>query len=46
MEETRGTYSLEKQRKAIEETYGNIVASRREEVVAMIPKETNVEAKA
>jgi hypothetical protein len=46
MAETRGTYTLEKQRKAIEEIYGGIVASRREEITAMLPKETNVETKA
>lgn len=46
MNETNGTYSLEKQRVAIETVYGTIVANRRNEYVGLItPKETNLEIK-
>jgi hypothetical protein len=47
MVETNGTYSMEKQKIAIEKVYGTLVSNRRKEFAAMIaPKETNAEIKA
>jgi len=47
METTNGEYSMDKQRKAIEEVYGTLVTNRKKEFTSMIkPKETNVETNA
>jgi len=47
MVETNGTYSMEKQKIAIEKVYGTLVSNRRKEFAAMIAsKETNAEIKA
>jgi hypothetical protein len=46
MAETKGKYSIETQKKAIEIIYSGIVSSRREEIAATIaPKEVSVEIK-
>lgn len=44
MGETNGIYTMENQKKSIEEVYGTLVANRRKELTLMIPKKTNVEA--
>jgi len=47
MNETNGLYSMEKQKKAIENVYGTLVSNRRNEFAAILaPKETNEEIKA